>query len=120
MKRKSRNRRRFRPARDWNERREEALKPCAALGYDRDSLALYLIERGAYELAEGQLRRAISLNPFEPAFKKHLAFCLYKQEKLAEAREWGRTALDQRDEQDTRVLLDLIERRLGERQGPHE
>jgi hypothetical protein len=41
------------------ERREDALRPCGALGYDRDSFAVYFIERGAFALAEGQLKQAI-------------------------------------------------------------
>lgn len=70
--------------RDQNERREDALRPSRYLGYDRDALGLYLLSREAYEIAETQFRRAIWLNPFEPAFKKHLALCLYKLERNAE------------------------------------
>ena len=69
---------------DQNERRENALRPSPYLGYDRDSLGLFLVSRGAYEIAETQFRRAIWLNPFEPSFKKHLAYCLYKLERNAE------------------------------------
>ena len=69
------------------ERQENALCPCASLGYDRDSLALYFIEREAFALAETQLKRAMWLNPFEPASKNHLAWCLYKQDRFLEARE---------------------------------
>jgi thioredoxin-like negative regulator of GroEL len=71
--------------RDRDERREDALRPCPYLGYDRDSLAMYLMEREAYKIAETQFRRAVWLNPFEARFKAHLAWCLYKQERHAEA-----------------------------------
>jgi Flp pilus assembly protein TadD len=68
------------------ERCEELLRPSRRLGYDRDRLALYLIEREALEIAESELRRAIWLNPFEPRFKAHLAWCLYRQKRVEDAR----------------------------------
>jgi len=105
--------------RNRDERREDALRPCRYLGYDRDSLARYLMQRCAFELAETQLRRAIWLNPFEPAFKHHLALCLYRQNKLQEARDWARKALEQKDEPNTRDLLDLIQHKLDEERGTH-
>jgi Flp pilus assembly protein TadD len=74
--------------RDKNERREDALRPSRYLGYDRDALGMHLLSRGAYEIAETQFRRAVWLNPFEPAFKKHLAHCLYKLGRDEEARQW--------------------------------
>jgi len=77
-----------RPRKDPNEVREEALRPAPSLGYDRDTLARYLINRELHDIAEIQLRRAIWLNPYEPKFKEHLAWCLYKQRRYAEAREW--------------------------------
>jgi thioredoxin-like negative regulator of GroEL len=46
---------------------------------------MHLVERGAYKIAETQLRRAIWLNPFEARFKTHLAWCLYKQGRHADA-----------------------------------
>jgi Tfp pilus assembly protein PilF len=58
------------------------------MGYDRDTIATYLVDRELYEVAEIQLRRAVWLNPYEPRFKAHLAWCLYKQKRYAEAREW--------------------------------
>lgn len=70
--------------RDQNERREDALRPSRYLGYDHDSLGMHLVSREAYEIAIHCFRRAIWLNPFEPAFKKHLALCLYKLERNAE------------------------------------
>ena len=66
--------------------REEALRPSRYLGYDRDALGTYLLSRGALEIAEGQFRRAVWVNPFELSFKVHLAWCVYKQGRLDEAR----------------------------------
>jgi len=68
------------------ERREEALRPSRFLGYDRDSLGVYLMGCEAYGLAESQFRRAIWLNPFEARFKAHLAWSLFKQGRHADAR----------------------------------
>jgi len=98
--------------RSHEERKEDALRPCAGLGYDRDSLALHFLEKEMLALAETQLRRAVWLNPFEAEFKVHLAWCLYRRDKFPEAREWARKALDQKDEPNTRDLMDLIERKL--------
>jgi Tfp pilus assembly protein PilF len=92
------------------ERRENALRPCPALGYDRDALAVHLLERGAYALAEGQFRRAVWLNPFEPAFKVHLAWCLCRQGRFEEARAWAMQAQEQEDGPQVREVLDLVER----------
>ena len=97
------------------ERRENALRPCAALGYDRDRLALYMLEHGLYEMAEAQLRRAVWLNPYEPGFKSHLAYCLHVQNKNEEARDWATKSLEQREAPDTRRLLEIIGRRQEER-----
>ena len=73
---------------DDHERREDALRPCPYLGYDRDALAMHLLERGAHSIAESQFRRAIWLNPFEPRFKVHLAWCLCREKRYAEALTW--------------------------------
>lgn len=56
--------------------REDALRPCSYLGYDRDQLGIHFMGRGAIELAESQFRRAAWLNPFEPLFKVHWARAL--------------------------------------------
>jgi len=72
-----------------------------------------------FALAETQLRRAVWLNPFEAEFKVHLAWCLYRRDKFPEAHEWARKALDQKDEPNTRDLLDLIERNLDGEKGPY-
>jgi len=72
---------------DHQKIREDILRPHPRLGYDRDQLALYLMSLGAHKIAESQFRRAIWLNPFEPAFKVHLAECLYHMSRYTEARE---------------------------------
>jgi len=99
--------------RDQNERREDALRPDSHLGYDRDALGVHLMSREAFWIAEPQFRRAIWLNPCEVQFKNHLAWCLYRQNKIAEAQEWAQKALDQKDDPNTRGLLDLIARKIG-------
>jgi len=73
---------------DAARRREEALRPCPLLGYDWDALGMHLAAREAYPQAEAMLRRAIWLNPFEPRFKIHLAWCLCRTKQYAEARRW--------------------------------
>ena len=99
---------------DRGERREEALRPCHSLGYDRDALGVHLVKRGAYGFAAPQLRRAIWLNPYEPLFKQHLAWCLYKQGDYRQAKEWTLKALEQQEDQDARRLLRLIEETLSQ------
>ena len=95
------------------ELREDALRPSRWLGYDRDSIGVHLVSRGAYELAETQLRRAIWLNPYEVRFKQHLGWCLLKAGRLDEAKEWAEKALAQApDDEDSKKLLNHIERRL--------
>jgi len=69
------------------ERRENALRPCPYLGYDRDELGMYLLSRGAFEIAESLFRRAVWLNPYEYRFVMHLAWCLYKQRHYKEAKQ---------------------------------
>jgi len=58
--------------------REELLRPSRHLGYDRDQLGVYFLEREAFELAESQFHRAIWLNPYEPLFKVHWAVSLVR------------------------------------------
>ena len=67
------------------ELREDLLRPSPYLGYNRDKLGMHLLSREAYQIAESQFRRAIWLNPFEPRFKAHLAWCLFHQLRYAEA-----------------------------------
>jgi tetratricopeptide (TPR) repeat protein len=73
---------------DINERREEALRPNPYLVYDRDKLGLHLLSQGAYKIAVSQFRRAAWLNPYEPASKEHLAFCLFKLGRNLEAYDY--------------------------------
>ena len=99
---------------DKGERREEALRPSRYLGYDRDTLAMHLMSREVFDAAESQFRRAIWLNPFQPRFKWHLAWCLYRQGRFAEARQWATQAVSQApQEAEFRRLLELIEVRLA-------
>jgi hypothetical protein len=70
---------------DKNQQRENALRPSRYLGYDHDRLGMYLVSREAFEIALHCFRRAVWLNPFEPAFKEHMAHCLHILERNAEA-----------------------------------
>jgi len=97
--------------RDRDERIEDALRPAPYLGYNRDALAQHLVGCGAYRIAESQFRRAVWLNPFEPAFKRHLAVCLQAQKRYAEAKEWITKALEQQpDDMESRRTLEVIDR----------
>ena len=78
-----------------NYRRENAWRPNPYLGYNRNTLAVYLMERGACPIAESELRRAIWLNPYEPVFLANLAWCLHKQGRGDEARECLKQAIEQ-------------------------
>jgi len=98
-----------RKPKDDNDRREEALRPCRYLGYDRDALAKYLLGRGAYEIAESQFRRAIWLNPFEQRFKTHLAWCLYKQGRHADALACLAEVPEAEMDTDMKTIVRLIE-----------
>jgi tetratricopeptide (TPR) repeat protein len=94
---------------DENERREDALRPSPYLGYDRDRLAMYLVGRGVYEIAESQFRRAIWLNPFQPRFKAHLAWCLYKQGRHCDALACLAEVPEAQMHADMRTIARLIE-----------
>ncbi len=74
----SRERGKNEPHRDPQWLREELLRPSHYLGYDRDQLGVYFVERGAMELAESQFRRAAWLNPYEPEFRLHWAAALLR------------------------------------------
>ena len=67
--------------------REEALRPCAYIGYDRNKMGLYFMDREAYELAESQFKRAIWLNPYEAAFKLNYAVLLFRCKRFDEAKQ---------------------------------
>ena len=95
--------------RDRDERREDALRPSPHLGYDRDVLGMHLVERGACEIAESQFRRAIWLNPFEPRFRTHLAWCLYKQGRHADAMACLVEVPEAEMDADMRATVRLIE-----------
>jgi tetratricopeptide (TPR) repeat protein len=92
--------------RDKSERREDALRPSRYLGYDRDTLGMHMMSCEAYPVAEASFRRAVWLNPFEPRFKAHLAWCLLHQARYSEAREWISLACEQdpQNEECRRVL----------------
>jgi Flp pilus assembly protein TadD len=99
--------------RSREERVEEILRPAPYLGYDRDALARHLMACGALKIAESQFRRAAWLNPFEPAFKRHLAMCLHLEKRDAEAHKWIRQALDQQpDNKESLRIQKMIEEDL--------
>jgi Flp pilus assembly protein TadD len=106
--------------RSREERVEEILRPAPYLGYDRDALARHLVACGAYRIAESQFRRAIWLNPFEPAFKRHLALCLHAEKRCSEAKGWIVQALQQQpdNEEGLRIqgMIDLALREPAEGQ----
>jgi Tfp pilus assembly protein PilF len=97
-----------------DELREEKMRPSRFLGYDRDSLGMYALQREMFPVAESQFRRAAWLNPFEPAFLQHLAWCLYKQGKYAEAKRCIVEALSRKSgDKDYHQVLLKIEEKLG-------
>ncbi len=99
-----------------NEFIEEMFRPDSRLGYDRDVLGTHLFNCGAYKIAESQFRRAIWLNPFEARFKAHLAWCLYKEERFHEAREWAANALKQApDEEEIQRIVRMLDECLEKR-----
>jgi len=97
-----------------NNRREELLRPSRYLGYDRDELGKCLLSRGAHKIAESQFRRAMWLNPFEVRFVCHLAWCLYKEGRYHEAKQY----IEQVDvkciemDEDTRIIIDRIKQKV--------
>jgi len=97
------------------ERREDALRPSPYLGYDRARLAMHLVERGAYEIAESQFRRAVWLNPFEPRFKTHLAWCLYKQGRHADALACLAEVPEAEMDADMKTIVRLIEQGVSKK-----
>jgi Flp pilus assembly protein TadD len=78
-----------------NYRRENALRPNRFLGYNHNTLAVYMMEREAYPVAEAELRRAVWLNPYEPAFMANLAWCLHKLGRGDEAQKCLKQAIEQ-------------------------
>jgi tetratricopeptide (TPR) repeat protein len=95
---------------DINDRREDLLRPNRYLGYDRDELGMYLLSRGAYEIAESQFRRAVWLNPFEGRFVCHLAWCLYKRGRYKEAKKYIEVVDDKyaHENEEIRMIVERI------------
>jgi tetratricopeptide (TPR) repeat protein len=105
-------RRTVKPQQD--ERREESMRPSRFLGYDRDSLGMYALGKEMFEVAESQFHRAAYLNPYEPAFKQHLAWCLYKRGRYTEAKEWIEKAIQQQpDDADSKHILSKVVERMS-------
>ena len=98
------------------ERFEDFLRPKHYLGYDYDRIAIYLLNRRAYTVAEGPLKRAVWLNPYEPIFKLHLAICLYKQNRYIEAKKMVEEASQQglNNEEIDRIKI-IIETNIKEK-----
>ena len=100
-----------------DELREERMRPSRFLGYDRDALGMYALQREMFEVAESQFRRAAYLNPFEPRFVQHLAWSLYKQQNYEEAKEHILQAIARKpDDPDSRHILTRIEEKIRARE----
>lgn len=88
--------------------REEVLRPSRYLGYDHDEMGRYFLGREAFGLAESEFRRAVWLNPYEPAFKIHWAVSLIQLNRPDEARALLETVL--RDNPDDAFAIELWHR----------
>ncbi|MFH1368849.1 MAG: hypothetical protein ABII64_06965 [Elusimicrobiota bacterium] len=100
-----------RPWKSKKERFEEFLRPHHRLGYDHAAIGVCTFNRGAYSIAEGEFRKAVWLNPFEPKFKIHLAWCLYKLNNVNEAKEWAlKTVAQNSENKEALELLKIIEK----------
>lgn len=98
-----------------SEEREERLRPNRFLGYDRDHLGVALLRREMFEAAESQFRRAVWLNPYEAAFKQHLAWCLHKLGRDEEGLAMIKEAIEQKpDDPDALLVLERIMEKLQE------
>lgn len=100
-----------------SEAMEDRLRPNRFLGYDRDRLGVALLRREMYEAAASQFRRAVYLNPFESAFRQHLAWCLHRMGRDAEAMAMIEQALGMKpDDQDSlaarAIILSALEKRI--------
>ena len=94
------------------ERSENVLRPSPYLGYNRDEMGVYFMDRDAHHTAEQQFRRAVWLNPYEPEFKVHLAWCLYQQHRDSEALTVVNEAIEQMPQHPTaEKLRELIRAR---------
>ena len=90
------------------------MRPWPTLGYDRETVGRHMLAIEAFDTAESEFRRAIWLNPFEPRFKLLLAWCLFREKKYREAKEWVQRALEQRPaDKDCLDMLAAIDRALG-------
>lgn len=85
--------------------RENLLRPSRYLGFDRDQLGVYFLEREAFDLAESQLRRAVWLNPFEPNFRTHWAESLIRLGRGQEALDVLRALLTHFPNDETAIQL---------------
>jgi tetratricopeptide (TPR) repeat protein len=98
---------------------EERMRPSRYLGYDRDHLGVALLRREMFEAAESQFRRAAYLNPYEAAFKQHLAWCLYRMGELEEALVAIDEALKlKHDDPDAPVVRERIIADIGKGHAP--
>lgn len=98
---------------DFQEHRENAMRPSKYLGYDHDQLGVYLLEREAFAIAEVEFRRAVWLNPFDTNFKVHLAISLFQQKRDGEAMDLARLIQEAAPERpDIKELIRLIEKRI--------
>lgn len=100
--------------------REECLRPSRWLGYEHNTLAVHLFKRGAFDIAEAELRRAIWLNPYEPAFVANLAWCLFELGRVPEAKSCANEvrARDPENAQVRELVARLDEYEMG-RTNPH-
>jgi predicted Zn-dependent protease len=97
-----------------DEQNEERMRPSRFLGHNHDTLGMHALQKDMLDVAESQFRRATYLNPYEPRFKQHLAWALYKQGKYSEARQLILEALDQNPhDEDNRHILAKVEEKIG-------
>ncbi|AEJ20463.1 tetratricopeptide repeat protein [Gracilinema caldarium] len=101
-----------------SEELEDQLRPSRYLGYDRDHLGVALLRREMFEAAASQFKRAVYLNPYESAFKQHLAWCLYKMNRLSEALTEIETALQQKPEDPDSLTVRKRILRAQKEEGP--
>ena len=70
---------------------------------------MHMLAVEAFKVAESEFRRMIWLNPFEPRFKVHLAWCLFRQKRYAEARQWMDEVPEDHLTEETRSVKRQIE-----------
>ncbi len=102
-----------------NDEMEERMRPSRFLGYDRDRIGLHLLSKGIFDVAESQFRRAVYLNPYEAAFAQHLAWALFKRERLHEAKKWiGASLARKPDDPDSLYIAQRIDDALKTQGSP--